>query len=482
MQAYNNTVCKTPNLNKLAERSVVFDQAFTSVSSCSPSRSTILTGLPQHQNGMYGLHHQVHHFNSFDAVKSLPKLLQNNGIRTGIIGKKHVGPEYVYPFEYEFTEEQYPMLQVGRNITFMKLLARNFFEQSQQDNRSFFLYIGFHDPHRCGSTNPQYGQFCEKFGNGEPGMGYIEDWKPIHYDPSDVFVPYFVQDTIVARNDLAAQYTTISRLDQGVGLILDELKQAGFEDSTMVLYSSDNGIPFPLGRTNLYEPGMKEPFFISSPFHREKWNTRSDALISLLDITPTVLDWFKVTYPKYKIFGPNMVSLSGKSLLPLIQESKPDTTKIHDEIFASHNLHEVTMYYPSRVVRTKRFKLIHNLNFLMPFPIDEDFFISNTFQDILNRTRKRKETHWFISLHDYYYRPRWQLFDLMDDPKEQVNLAENKDFRDVFLGLRHDLNEWQNFTYDPWICAPDGVLQNTGRYLPSGTCLPLYNNLEKVVK
>lgn len=64
----------------------------------------------------------------------------------------------VYPFEYEFTEEQYPMLQVGRNITFMKLLARNFFEQSQQDNRPFFLYIGFHDPHRCGSTNPQYGQ------------------------------------------------------------------------------------------------------------------------------------------------------------------------------------------------------------------------------------------------------------------------------------------------------------------------------------
>lgn len=82
-------------------------------------------------------------------------------------------------------------------------------------------------------------------------MGYIEDWKPIHYDPSDVIVPYFVQDTIAARKDLAAQYTTISRLDQGVGLILDELKQAGFEDSTMVLYSSDNGIPFPLGMINV---------------------------------------------------------------------------------------------------------------------------------------------------------------------------------------------------------------------------------------
>ena len=70
--------------------------------SCFPT-----SGLPQHQNGMYGLHHQVHHFNSFDAVRSLPKLLQDSGVRTGIIGKKHVGPEevkLVSPFVYSTPE------------------------------------------------------------------------------------------------------------------------------------------------------------------------------------------------------------------------------------------------------------------------------------------------------------------------------------------------------------------------------------------
>lgn len=81
--------------------------------------------------------------------------------------------------------------------------------------RNFFLYVAFHDPHRCGHTHPQYGQFCEKFGTGKPGMGLIPDWTPIHYDPKDVVVPYFVQDTPAARADIAAQYTTLSRLDQG---------------------------------------------------------------------------------------------------------------------------------------------------------------------------------------------------------------------------------------------------------------------------
>ena len=83
MGAYGNRIIQTPNLDALAADSVVFTRARTSVSSCSPSRSTILTGLPVHQNGMYGLHHDVHHFQSFDRVKSLPNILGEQGIRTG---------------------------------------------------------------------------------------------------------------------------------------------------------------------------------------------------------------------------------------------------------------------------------------------------------------------------------------------------------------------------------------------------------------
>lgn len=81
------------------------------------------------------------------------------------------------------------------------------------------MYIGFHDPHRCGHTHPEYGTFCEKFGNGIPPDNKIPDWTPIYYVPDQVQLPYFVQDTPAARMDVAAQYTTISRLDQGFSVL-----------------------------------------------------------------------------------------------------------------------------------------------------------------------------------------------------------------------------------------------------------------------
>ncbi|GFS20453.1 N-sulfoglucosamine sulfohydrolase [Elysia marginata] len=130
--AYNNSVCDTPNLDKLASRSVVINKGYTSVSSCSPSRSVLLTGLPQHQNGMYGLQHSVHHFQSFDEVRSLPVILRNNGVYTGIIGKYHVAPRSVYDFDYMKTG---PINQVGRNITYMKELVKVFLLNAKQQDK-----------------------------------------------------------------------------------------------------------------------------------------------------------------------------------------------------------------------------------------------------------------------------------------------------------------------------------------------------------
>ncbi|CAH2106849.1 unnamed protein product [Euphydryas editha] len=468
---YRNKICQTPNIDALARRSLIFNNAFSSVSSCSPSRAALLTGTPSHQNGMYGLHHGVHHFNSFDNVTSLPNLLREHGIYTGIIGKKHVGPQSVYKFDFEQTEENNHINQVGRNITHMKLLARKFLDEANKQNKPFFLYVGFHDPHRCGHSEPQWGPFCERFGSGEPGAGLIPDWKPWYYQWDEVQLPYHVQDTEAARRDIAAQYTTMSRLDQGVALMLQELEAAGHKDDTLVMYTSDNGIPFPSGRTNFYDAGLREPLLISSPEPTARKNEVSGAMVSLLDIMPTVLDWFGIKKEQEisnNIWGDDQP----KSLLPILEKEPPHSDQ--EAVFASQTHHEITMYYPMRAVRTRRYKLIHNLNYGMPFPIDQDLYVSPTFQDILNRTRSKQPLPWYKTLKQYYYRPQWELYDLKMDPEEINNLHGKPSLEQVESTLRERLLEWQRSTRDPWLCSPDAVME---RGDSSAVCMSLDNGL-----
>uniref|UniRef100_A0A1Q3FX62 Putative heparan n-sulfatase n=1 Tax=Culex tarsalis TaxID=7177 RepID=A0A1Q3FX62_CULTA len=468
--AYRNRIVQTPYLDALAKQSLIFNNAYASVSSCSPSRASILTGMPEHQNGMYGLHNGVHNFDALGRVRSISTILSKAGVRTGLIGKKHVGPGEVFKFDYEKTEEQFPVNQVGRNITNIKLFVREFLRNAKDS--PFFLMVSFHDPHRCGHITPQYGSFCERWGSGEEGMGLIPDWHPIYYVWDELILPYYVPDTEPARRDVAAQYTTISRLDQGVGLVLQELKDAGLEQDTLVVYTSDNGPPLPAARTNLYDPGMAEPMFIRSPDPKSRRNEVTYSMTSHLDLVPTFLDWYNLSYPTQSPPESNSLNpLTGKSLLPLLYTEPPvDPDHV---VFASQSYHEITMAYPMRAVRTKRYKLIHNLNHQLPFPIDQDFFVSPTFQDMLNRTRAGQDLRWYKTLRQYYQRPEWELYDLKLDPAERKNVFGKPTVKEVFERLKVKLAKWQEATDDPFRCMPGGVLLDTGEFENNATCFSL---------
>lgn len=200
-------------------------------------------------------------------------------------------------------------------------------------------------------------------------------------------------------------------------------------------------------------------------------------MVSHVDITPTVLDWFQIPYPSYNLNN-KPVKLTGKSLLTVMFEDTD--TSSDDTVYASHNLHEVTMYYPMRVIRNKQYKLIHNMNYKMPFTIDQDFFISDSFQDLLNRTRNGQPTHWFKTLQQYYYREPWELYDIQNDPHERKNLVNHssKMYENIFHSLRKQLIGWQNYTNDPWICAPYGVLEDSGNYKYNPQCFSADYSLE----
>ncbi|GFN86815.1 N-sulphoglucosamine sulphohydrolase-like [Plakobranchus ocellatus] len=378
---------------------------------------------------------------------------------SGIVGKYHVAPRDVYTFDYMKIGNPD---QLGRNITYMKGFVKEFLQQANEKDKPFFLYIAFHDPHRAGGN---YGPFMNKWGNGQPGHGHIPDWKPIEYDPAKVIVPYFLPDTPATRADIAAMYTSFNRMDQGIGLFLNELQTSGHLEDTLILWTSDNGIPFPNAKTNLYESGMGEPMIISSPEHKEHWGKHTDGLASITDFVPTILDWFQVKYPQYELNG-ERVSLTGRSLLPLV--ANPSQTEDYPHVFSSHDMHEVTMAYPMRVIRTDRYRLIHNINNRAPYPLATDLYNNPTFLDILNRTRHGQPTHWFKSLHQYYYREEWELFDLVQDPHELKNLATDQQHKQTFTSLKSVLDDWLLKTNDPWRCMPHGLLLG-------GQCLPMDN-------
>ena len=145
---------------------------------------------------------------------------------------------------------------------------------------------------------------------------------------------------------MAEYYQAVSRLDQGVGMLLEELCTAGQEEQTLVIYISDNGIPFPGAKATLYEPGVRLPMIVRSPRLKRRGLVNA-TLAHFVDLLPTCLDWAGAPPPDYPLYGP----VHGRSLLPILDQENPDGW---DEVFLSHTFHEVINYYPGRGIRTRR--------------------------------------------------------------------------------------------------------------------------------
>jgi N-sulfoglucosamine sulfohydrolase len=413
---YGHPVLRTPHLDALAAEGTRFTHAFCTTASCSPSRSVILTGLHNHANGQYGLQHAVHNFQTRTFVRGLPVLLREAGYRTASIGKLHVHPTEVYAFETTLPAGP----QGPRNGVRMAEEARRFIEQP--DDRPFFLYFCPTDPHRA----------ARGFANDQTYDGM----QPVAYRTEDAVVPPFLPDRPEVRAELAEYYQAVSRVDQGLGALVRVLRETGHWDDTLLIYMSDNGMPFPGAKTTLYEPGMRLPLIVRAPGQSRPGQT-CDALVSFTDITPTILEYAAAEGPRY--------ALQGRSLLPLLKGAEPAGW---DEVYASHSFHEVTMYYPMRAVRTRTHKLIMNLAHPLPFPFASDLFESATWQGVLSRGDGRLGNR---TVEAFVQRPRFELFDLENDPHELHNLALRPESAELLRTLQSKLRAWQEHTADPWL-------------------------------
>ena len=280
-------------------------------------------------------------------------------------------------------------------------------------------------------------------------------------------MPEFLPDTPACRSELAQYLQSVSRFDAGIGEMMTILDELGIAENTLVIVTSDHGMAFPGAKTTCYEPGLAVPFIVRWP-GQVPADATCDIPISHVDLTPSLIDVALRSAESPTAASPESPNNSNNTNNDndsATQRPTPiDLSKLHgvsrvdvwrgeapeadSTLYASHTFHEVTMYYPMRVVREERFKLIWNLAHGLPYPFASDLYEAATWQDALQRGPEflyGKRT-----VDAYVHRPAFELYDLQADPHESVNLAEHPAYLEELERLKAKLQAFQKQTRDPW--------------------------------
>lgn len=407
---YGDRTIPTPHLDGLAASGVRWANAYVTQAVCSPSRASILTGMHPHQNGQIGL--ATHAYTMAGVRETLPGLLKRQGYRTGLIGKLHVNPEAACPFDFRWADPQFLSFD-HRNVNRTAEVAGEFFS----GQGPFFLMVSLADAHL---------PFLRQQ-NGIPA-------RPMTAGQVRTFADVGV-DSPRLREHVADYYSCLSRLDTGIGLLLERLRSTRHEDSTLVAYLSDHGAQFSRGKTTCYEFALRVPMMLRWPGRLRAGEVRND-LVSSVDLLPTLAEAAGAPVP---------IGLGGKSLL---------RGGGHREVFCewntSHPAPAPSLLYPQRTVRDRRYKLILNLSAGQPNPTE----LYYTSQALVSTGTNQQEIDGAAEAVRTAYAtwrnpPRVELYDLERDPHEFENLAQRKELAGVRQRLLARLTDWQRRTADP---------------------------------
>lgn len=409
--AYGHPTISTPNIDKLAKEGMLFTHAFLSTSSCSPSRTSIITGKYPHNTDAEQLHWPLP-----EGHDTFVEKLKDAGYWTALGGKYHLGDAVRSHFNF-IEEVGTAGFQLGADGKQKKMAGDGsgceswiHLLKSRPDNQPFFLWLAAVDPHRP----------------------YEKNSIDTPHKIEDVIVPPYLPDTEKTRGDLALYYDEITRMDGYVGEVVREVERQGISKNTFILFISDNGRPFPRDKTTLYDGGIKTPWIVKWPASVKK-GSKNDQLVSSIDIAPTFM--------KLAGLAPLEV-FEGYDFAPLVLDSK---ASIRDEIYAEDHWHDFEDY--TRAIRTTNYKYIKNFYPDLPNTPSADAFRSDTYKSMLNLKQQNKlneaQLRCFI-----IPRPEEELYDLVNDPFELVNLATKaveqqtlQEMRDKLIAMRIKTND-----------------------------------------
>jgi N-sulfoglucosamine sulfohydrolase len=396
----------TPNLQRLASEGVLFRRAFSAAPTCSPSRAALLTGQCPHQNGMLGLAHRG--FSMNDYRKHILHTLRPSGYRSVLAGLQHIAAR---PETIGYDEVLHPKTTAAANVTPGAIEFLN-----RPHPEPFFLDIGFFETHR-------------EYANPTPAD-----------DPRYTLPPVPIPDTPQTRLDMAGFHASARNLDNAVGKVLDALDRNGLSGNTLVISTTDHGVAFPLMKCNLEDSGWGVSLIMRGPGGFSGGKV-CDALISHLDVFPTLCDLIGIPHPDW---------LEGKSFLPVI---RGEVKEINDEVFAEVTYHAA--YEPKRAVRTGRWKYIRRYG-------DKHTPVLPNCDDGLSKSLWL-EYGWKNTI-----LPDESLYDLIFDPTEQHNLAADPASRTVLNEMRDRLDRWMRRSGDPLLNGPAPAPQGAQVNNPEG--------------
>ena len=419
LSCYGETLIQTTNMDKLAASGVQFEIAYVAQASCSPSRSAMFTGLHTHSTGQYGLTNAGFALHPELRDKTIPNLLKPAGYRTGIIGKLHVAPEDSFQFDFRETDSG-----KTREVRWVAQRVEQFLKQT--GDQPFFLMVNYSDPHAFRRKEDRRKWYFPPQVDGLPE-------NPLPPGGKTLFA--FQQiDTPEQRVRTAGYYNAVQRLDDGIGMLMDVLEKHNRREDTLVIFIGDHGPPFARGKTTVYESGIRVPFIVRWPGVSRQM--RSRAMVSTIDILPTILDATGVA-PARKMHG--------RSLRPVLKNADAPW---REYLVAEFHFHGGRPFYPRRAIRDHRYKLIHNLLAGKAKPstgIDADPAYKVSQQPRYDGTPVRRAFDTFANP------PELELYDLKNDPVEFNNLAGKPEYRTIQKRLAKALLEYRKQTDDPFL-------------------------------
>lgn len=420
--SYGNTLDQiTPNIDRLAKNGIRFTNAFVNIAVCQPSRQSIMTGRYPHNNGAPA-------FNPIDKdVVTLQEQLHKAGYLNGILGKEiHLRPTKKYFWDYFITEGDLASgLGIGRDPELYFDYALEFFNKSKQEGKPFFLMANSHDPHR-----PFAGSDQEKNSWGEDLPVFTREILP-----DEVTVPAFLPDLPEVRLEIAEYYTSVYRLDQTVGAIMDALKKSGQEDNTLVMFISDNGMALPFAKSNCYLNSNKTPWIVSWPGEIDAGKVDSTHFISGIDFMPTIL---------HALHLPEVAEMDGTSFLPVL---KGKVQKNRKAVFTEYHKTFAGIDYSMRCVQAENFGYIANFWSDGNHQIRGDAASGRTFSAM----KEAADTDSLVSdrLNMYIYRVPEELYDFKADPDGLINLIDLPEYQEKVQEMKKLILQEMKRTRDP---------------------------------